>query len=76
MNIPLVDLKAQYHPLKEEILYGMEQVLEGMHLFLGENVQAFEQEFAAVLRRPARHRRVRRHQRAPHHPAGHGDRGG
>jgi dTDP-4-amino-4,6-dideoxygalactose transaminase len=46
MNIPLVDLRAQYGPLKDEIIRGMEQALEGMHLFLGENVQAFEREFA------------------------------
>jgi dTDP-4-amino-4,6-dideoxygalactose transaminase len=46
MNIPLVDLRKQYQPLKDEIICGMEQALEGMHLFLGENVQAFEKEFA------------------------------
>ena len=46
MNIPLVDLRKQYQPLKDEIIRGMEQALEGMHLFLGENVQAFEKEFA------------------------------
>lgn len=46
MNIPLVDLRAQYLPLKDEISAGMEQALEGMRLFLGPNVQAFEKEFA------------------------------
>ena len=46
MNIPLVDLRAQYGPLKDEIIAGMEQALEGMRLFLGPNVQAFEAEFA------------------------------
>jgi dTDP-4-amino-4,6-dideoxygalactose transaminase len=46
MNIPLVDLHAQYVPLKDEIFSGMEKVFESMHLFLGENVQALEQEFA------------------------------
>lgn len=46
-NIQFVDLKKQYAPLKEEILSGISQVLEGMHLFLGDNVQAFEKEFAA-----------------------------
>ena len=46
MNIPLVDLRKQYAPLKEEILSGIEQVLEGMQLFLGENVQQLEKEFA------------------------------
>ncbi len=47
MNIPLVDLRAQYGPLKDEISNGMAQTLEGMHLFLGDNVQALEREFAA-----------------------------
>jgi dTDP-4-amino-4,6-dideoxygalactose transaminase len=46
MNIPLVDLKAQYQPLKEEILAGFARSLEGMWLFLGENVQSIEREFA------------------------------
>jgi dTDP-4-amino-4,6-dideoxygalactose transaminase len=46
MNIPLVDLRKQYAPLKDEILSGIERVLDGMHLFLGENVQALEKEFA------------------------------
>lgn len=46
MNIPLVDLGAQFRPLKDEIMAGMEQALEGMRLFLGPNVQAFEKEFA------------------------------
>jgi dTDP-4-amino-4,6-dideoxygalactose transaminase len=46
MNIPLVDLHAQYVPLKDEIFSGMEKVFDSMHLFLGENVQALEKEFA------------------------------
>jgi len=46
MNIPLVDLHAQYLPLKDEIFTGMERVFESMHLFLGENVQALEKEFS------------------------------
>jgi dTDP-4-amino-4,6-dideoxygalactose transaminase len=46
MNIPLVDLHTQYVPLKDEIFAGMEKVFESMHLFLGENVQALEKDFA------------------------------
>lgn len=46
MNIPLVDLHAQYVPLKEEIFSGMEKVFDSMHLFLGENVQTLEKDFA------------------------------
>ena len=47
MTIPLVDLHKQYAPLKELVLGEIERVLEGMHLFLGENVQGLEREFAA-----------------------------
>ncbi len=47
MNIPLVDLHKQYTPLQKDILGRIAQVLDGMHLFLGENVQAFEKEFAS-----------------------------
>jgi dTDP-4-amino-4,6-dideoxygalactose transaminase len=46
LNIQFVDLKKQYAPLKKEILSGIEEVLDGMHLFLGENVQKLETEFA------------------------------
>lgn len=46
MTIPLVDLHRQYEPLKTEIISGIEEVFESMHLFLGENVQALETEFA------------------------------
>jgi dTDP-4-amino-4,6-dideoxygalactose transaminase len=46
MNIQFVDLRKQYAPLKAEILSGIERVLDGMHLFLGENVQQLEKDFA------------------------------
>jgi dTDP-4-amino-4,6-dideoxygalactose transaminase len=46
MTIPLVNLKKQYAPLKEDILAGIGKVFDGMQLFLGENVQALEKEFA------------------------------
>ena len=46
MDIQFVDLRKQYAPFKEEILSGIAKVLDGMHLFLGENVQALEKEFA------------------------------
>ena len=46
MTIPLVDLRAQYLPLEKEILDRIQGVLRGMQLFLGENVQCLEREFA------------------------------
>lgn len=45
-NIPLVDLKAGYEPLKDEIQQAWTEVLSSMRLFLGPNVQSFESEFA------------------------------
>lgn len=44
--IQFVNLQKQYAPLKEEILASVAAALDGMHLFLGENVQALEKEFA------------------------------
>src|SRR6185437_4077325 len=44
--IPLVDLRAQYETIRGEILPAIGRVLAGMHLFLGDNVVAFEKEFA------------------------------
>ncbi len=46
MKVQFVDLRKQYAPFKEEILSGISRVLDGMQLFLGENVQALEKEFA------------------------------
>lgn len=46
-QVPLVDLRAQYEPLAGEIRQAWDEVLAGMRLFLGPNVQAFEREFAA-----------------------------
>lgn len=46
MNVPFVDLKLQYQPLKAEILANISQAFDGMQLFLGANVQGLESEFA------------------------------
>ncbi len=45
-NIPLVDLKDQYEPIREEVQAAVHQVLDGMKLFLGENVFQLERDFA------------------------------
>lgn len=47
MNVPLVDLGAQYRPLKDDIMARIGQAIESSQLFLGPNVQAFEREFGA-----------------------------
>lgn len=46
-QIPLVDLKAGYELIEEQIRLAWDEALSGMRLFLGPNVQAFEKEFAA-----------------------------
>lgn len=46
-TIPFLELKAQYHSIKEEIDGAVSQVLEKGWFILGENVRAFEEEFAA-----------------------------
>ncbi|HEX5166900.1 MAG TPA: DegT/DnrJ/EryC1/StrS family aminotransferase [Thermomicrobiales bacterium] len=46
MEIPFVDLKAQYTTIREQIVTGFDEALAGMNLLLGPNVQAFEVEFA------------------------------
>jgi dTDP-4-amino-4,6-dideoxygalactose transaminase len=46
IQVPLVDLRAQYLSLKPEILAAFEQVLESSQFFLGPHLLAFEQEFA------------------------------
>lgn len=45
-TIQFVDLKKQYAPYKEEILSGIEQILDGMQLYLGENTRALDIEFS------------------------------
>ena len=45
--IPYLDLKAQYHSIKSEIDAAVLRVLESTQFILGEEVAAFEREFAA-----------------------------
>jgi len=49
MNMPMVDLKAQYANLKSEINPALLQALSESHFILGPNVLAFEQEVADYL---------------------------
>jgi dTDP-4-amino-4,6-dideoxygalactose transaminase len=47
MNVPFVDLKAQYHALAQQVDQAMNRVLESSAFILGEDVTLFENEFAA-----------------------------
>jgi dTDP-4-amino-4,6-dideoxygalactose transaminase len=46
-EIPLVDLRAQYATIKDEIRPAIDEVLESMQLTIGPNVRAFDEEWAA-----------------------------
>src|SRR5436190_10230444 len=46
MNVPFLNLAAQYESLKDELLPAVEKVLAGGHYILGANVAALEQEIA------------------------------
>src|SRR5690554_1456826 len=47
MHVPLVDLKAEYQLIEEEIDVSLKSVLKSARFILGEVVSEFEAEFAA-----------------------------
>jgi dTDP-4-amino-4,6-dideoxygalactose transaminase len=47
MKIPLLDLKAQYRTIKNEIKETMEEVLDSQHFILGPRVEALEESVAS-----------------------------
>jgi dTDP-4-amino-4,6-dideoxygalactose transaminase len=49
MKIPLVDLKAQYSSIKQEIDEATRRLVEGGQFILGPEVKTFEEETAAFL---------------------------
>ncbi|MDQ3995175.1 MAG: aminotransferase class I/II-fold pyridoxal phosphate-dependent enzyme, partial [Actinomycetota bacterium] len=46
MGIPLVDVRAQYEPLRAELMERLGEVLDSGRFILGPNVDAFEEEAA------------------------------
>lgn len=48
MNVPLLDLVAQYQAIKEEVLPALMRVVERQHFILGEEVGALEHAIAAL----------------------------
>ena len=46
MQIPLLDLKAQYATIRDEIRTSVDEVLESQHFILGPTVEKFENEIA------------------------------
>ena len=49
LRVPFVDLKAQYHLLKDEMDRSVIEVLEGGGFVLGEQLEQFESQFARYL---------------------------
>jgi dTDP-4-amino-4,6-dideoxygalactose transaminase len=47
MKVPLLDLKAEYAELRDDILAALDRVCQKSAFVLGEEVEAFEREFAA-----------------------------
>src|ERR1700751_2695826 len=47
MKVPLLDLKAEYHELRDQILPALDRVCENSAFVLGEDVEQFEREFAS-----------------------------
>jgi dTDP-4-amino-4,6-dideoxygalactose transaminase len=46
-TVPLVDLKAGFDPIRDEIMSALECVFSGMDLNIGPQCRAFEEEFAS-----------------------------
>lgn len=49
MHVPLLDLKAQYHPLKEELDAALIRVAESQYFILGPDVKQLEESIAAYI---------------------------
>ena len=50
MQVPLLDLRAQYAPLKPAIMSAIDEICDSQRFILGPKVEAFEQEMAAYCR--------------------------
>jgi dTDP-4-amino-4,6-dideoxygalactose transaminase len=49
VRVPLLDLSAQYAPLRDAILAALTRVADSQRFILGAEVEAFEREVAARL---------------------------
>ncbi|MEW5957973.1 MAG: DegT/DnrJ/EryC1/StrS family aminotransferase [Chloroflexota bacterium] len=50
ISVPLLDLKPQYAPIKDEILAAINRVCDSQYFIMGAEVQALEEELAAYCR--------------------------
>jgi len=49
LQLQYLDLKAQFHTIREEVLQAVARVMESQHFILGSEVERFEEEIAATL---------------------------
>src|SRR3977135_3784507 len=49
-SVPLMDLKAQYAGIREEVLAAITRVCDSQRFILGPEVEALERELASLLR--------------------------
>src|SRR3954452_23238858 len=49
MSVPLLDLEAQYHPLRDEILAAITRVCDSQRFIMGPEIDALERELSALL---------------------------
>ncbi len=49
MQVPLLDLKAQYATIKEEVLHAISDVCESQYFALGPAVSQFEEKIAEYI---------------------------
>jgi dTDP-4-amino-4,6-dideoxygalactose transaminase len=49
MNVPLLDLEAQYRPLRDEILAAITRVCDSQRFIMGPEIDGLERELAAML---------------------------
>ena len=49
VKVPLLDLHAQYRPLRQEILAAIERVCDSQRFIMGPEITALEEEMARML---------------------------
>ena len=49
MGVPLLDLAAQYQPIRAQLLEAVTRVCDSQRFILGPEVEAFEREIAAAI---------------------------
>jgi dTDP-4-amino-4,6-dideoxygalactose transaminase len=49
MNVPLLDLQAQYRPLRDEILAAVTRVCDSQRFIMGPEIEGLERELSALI---------------------------